>query len=438
MNNKISIHQLAESVGEQAHITPLTAQLIIKELFELASASLEAGEEFEIPGIGKFSRTDFKDNVVGFEPDRDFANSVNAPFEMFEPQPLSAPMEELEAIDSGTRQATSSDEITSQQTGEDNITVVTDSKDSGSLTAETPIFDSAIGDSSEEEHSISESQVSMVTQNETPSNEPPSYEVSEADYPQPKEEGVSYKEPLSEREEVEVSEGDYLSSSHEAEKDTPELNDIASVAETEVTEDNAVTVGETSSENIVESSNTENTVSSDREDSVPTTTKEVLHPTAKDEIPSNIPSNNVDVAAPTLLADTIPDSPEDPSTTTSSNSAFDDEIDNDSGIGIVPISGNGAVQDNDRGTVQHNDSGTVLINDKDTVLVNDSGESHKKSSRFGTGFITGLIVGIAIGALAMFILFMVSTRMTTSSITSGESDSDSASTPVEVSTTYTE
>lgn len=420
MNSKISIHQLAESVGEQAHITPLTAQLIIKELFELASSSLEAGEEFEIPDIGKFSRTDFKDNVVGFEPDRDFANSVNAPFEMFEPQPLSAPMEELEAIDSGARQATSSDEITLQQTGEDNITVVTDSKDSGSLTAEPPVFDSAIGDSSEEEHSISESQVSMVTQNETPSNEPPSYEVSEADYPQPKEEGVSYKEPLSEREEVEVSEGDYLSSSHEAEKDTPELNDIASVAETEVTEDNAVTVGETSSENIVGPSKTEDTVSADRADSAPTTTKEVLHPTAKDEIPSNIPSNNVDVAAPTPLPDTITNSPEDPPTSASPDSAFSDEIDNDGDIDIV--SGYGAVQNNDSGT----------------VLVNDSGESHKKSSRFGTGFITGLIVGIAIGALAMFILFMVTTRITTSSITSGDSDSDDTSTQVEVSTPYTE
>jgi len=427
MNSKISIHQLAESVGEQAHITPLTAQLIIKELFELASASLEAGEEFEIPDIGKFSRTDFKDNVVGFEPDRDFANSVNAPFEMFEPQPLSAPMEELEAIDSGARQATSSDEITLQQTGEDNITVVTDSKDSGSLTAEPPVFDSAIGDSSEEEHSISESQVSMVTQNETPSNESLSDEISEADYPQPKEEGVSYKESLSESEEVEVSEGDYLSSSHEAEKYTPELNDIAPVAETEVTEDKAVTVVETSSENIVGPSNTEDTVSADRVDSAPSTTEEVLYPTAEDEIPSNIPSN-VDVAAPTPLPDTITNSPEDPSTSASPDSAFSDEIDNDSDIVIV--SGNGAVQDNDRGTVQHNDSGTVLVN--------DSGDTHQKSSRFGTGFITGLIVGIAIGALAMFILFMVTTRITTSSITSGDSDSDSASTPVEVSTPYTE
>lgn len=99
MNKKISIHQLAEVIAVDARVTGITSQLIIKEYFEIVAQSLENGEEFTIPGIGKFVATGITDNPVVFEPDADFAKAVNAPFDMFEPQILSAPIEEIKAID---------------------------------------------------------------------------------------------------------------------------------------------------------------------------------------------------------------------------------------------------------------------------------------------------------------------------------------------------
>lgn len=92
MNNTVTLSQLITRLAKVADTDTNTARRFLRSFFMSLEDSLAAGEEVTIKGIGTFRRstdTTFgASSGVAFIPDRELANEINAPFEMFEPVEL--------------------------------------------------------------------------------------------------------------------------------------------------------------------------------------------------------------------------------------------------------------------------------------------------------------------------------------------------------------
>ena len=106
MNRKIPFHELATILAGNCNITPAEAEDFIKNFFDLLTRSLTEGETVKIKGIGVFAPTGDADNPVSFTPDAEIADTINAPFAMFEPEEVSDTLsdEALNALDAPAQQ----------------------------------------------------------------------------------------------------------------------------------------------------------------------------------------------------------------------------------------------------------------------------------------------------------------------------------------------
>ena len=89
MNRKIPFHDLASLLAANCNISPEEAEDFIKNFFDQIAGSLSDGDTVKIKGIGTFNLTNEKDTPVSFVPDAEIADTVNAPFALFEPEVLS-------------------------------------------------------------------------------------------------------------------------------------------------------------------------------------------------------------------------------------------------------------------------------------------------------------------------------------------------------------
>lgn len=89
MNHKIPYHELATMLAGHCNITPAEAENFIKSFFDRLTQSLTEGETVKIKGIGTFAPTGDADMPVSFTPDSEIADTINAPFAMFEPEEVS-------------------------------------------------------------------------------------------------------------------------------------------------------------------------------------------------------------------------------------------------------------------------------------------------------------------------------------------------------------
>lgn len=112
MNRKIPFHELASLLAANCNISDGEAEEFIKSFFDLISQSLTDGEQVKIKGIGVFSITGNHDNPVSFIPDAEIADTINAPFSLFEPEIINEAVsnEELKAVDAQESSTTQSAE----------------------------------------------------------------------------------------------------------------------------------------------------------------------------------------------------------------------------------------------------------------------------------------------------------------------------------------
>lgn len=88
MNTKIPVKKLSDRIAISINEPADEVQSFIKILFDTVADKLNKGERVTIPGLGDFIASSNPDEPVAFIPSSDFADTVNAPFAMFEPMPL--------------------------------------------------------------------------------------------------------------------------------------------------------------------------------------------------------------------------------------------------------------------------------------------------------------------------------------------------------------
>lgn len=86
MNRKIPFQDLAGLIAAKAATDREEAEKFAKTFFELIAETLVRGESVRIKGLGTFAPSDDGENPVSFTPDHDLADTVNAPFALFEPE----------------------------------------------------------------------------------------------------------------------------------------------------------------------------------------------------------------------------------------------------------------------------------------------------------------------------------------------------------------
>lgn len=84
MNNIIPVSRLGELLAAKTGADVDACTKFVKEYFGLIEATLAAGENVTIKGIGTFRLTGNDEEPVVYEPDADLAATVNAPFEAFD------------------------------------------------------------------------------------------------------------------------------------------------------------------------------------------------------------------------------------------------------------------------------------------------------------------------------------------------------------------
>lgn len=89
MNRKIPFHELASLLAGNCNITPAEAEDFIRNFFDLITQQLIDGETVKIKGIGIFAPTGDASDPVSFTPAPEIADTINAPFAMFEPEEVS-------------------------------------------------------------------------------------------------------------------------------------------------------------------------------------------------------------------------------------------------------------------------------------------------------------------------------------------------------------
>lgn len=101
MNSKLPVGHLASLFAAKAGISAEAAESFVKAFFDRIAGELVEGHSVKIKGLGTFSPEGDAENPVVFTPDRTFADTVNAPFALFEPEVLadSVTAEALDEID---------------------------------------------------------------------------------------------------------------------------------------------------------------------------------------------------------------------------------------------------------------------------------------------------------------------------------------------------
>lgn len=90
MNQKIPFYELAKKIAEANSITDESAEVFLKNFFDLISNTITEGDFVEINGFGSFSLVKNKngEKVIDFILDKEISNTINAPFLSFEPVDL--------------------------------------------------------------------------------------------------------------------------------------------------------------------------------------------------------------------------------------------------------------------------------------------------------------------------------------------------------------
>lgn len=86
MNRKIPFHDLAGIIAAKSATDREEAEKFAKTFFELIADTLVKGESVRIKGLGTFAPSGDAENPVAFMPDQELADTVNAPFALFEPE----------------------------------------------------------------------------------------------------------------------------------------------------------------------------------------------------------------------------------------------------------------------------------------------------------------------------------------------------------------
>lgn len=107
MNNKIPFNQLASKMAERAALSVPGAESVIKAFFAVVEEGLAENESVKIKGLGTFSLSGNPESPVIFEPDKEVAEAVNAPFAMFVTEELNPGVSEsmLESVEAEAKVA---------------------------------------------------------------------------------------------------------------------------------------------------------------------------------------------------------------------------------------------------------------------------------------------------------------------------------------------
>ena len=90
MNQKIPFHELSARIALATGIGAESAELFVKNFFDLLSEALTSGESVRIKGLGAFNVTEADgERSIEFLPDKEINDTINAPFAMFEAVSLS-------------------------------------------------------------------------------------------------------------------------------------------------------------------------------------------------------------------------------------------------------------------------------------------------------------------------------------------------------------
>lgn len=217
MNQKIPFHQLSSRIAAATGISEESAEIFVKNFFDILSDELIKGETVRIKGLGEFSLYDDgtgEEKSVRFTADKDLAETLNAPFAMFEPVTLNDEVtDSMLAVDEdgpAKVESQQSEEITSSP---EEVVSPTEQ------TPETPVAENAGTTEPEEEvtpHPVmadecvsdapAESDNRSETKTETPVPETSIPSVEKAGKPEVKDNTpVSIIEPLEEEPEVYVT-----------------------------------------------------------------------------------------------------------------------------------------------------------------------------------------------------------------------------------------
>lgn len=85
MNKTVTLPEIAAQVAAMAGVDVDMATRFIAAMFAGVEQRLAAGESVALDGIGTFRRNSAMPSAVEFEPDKDLAAAVNAPFALFSP-----------------------------------------------------------------------------------------------------------------------------------------------------------------------------------------------------------------------------------------------------------------------------------------------------------------------------------------------------------------
>lgn len=117
MNKKIPFQDLAKKLAEASSISVDSAEVFIKNFFDLISETLINGDPVKIKGLGTFTPGK-GENGVDFIPDNEIADTINAPFASFEAVELN-------------------DEVTDQMLAETEVSPEEDDSEPRTIEAET-------------------------------------------------------------------------------------------------------------------------------------------------------------------------------------------------------------------------------------------------------------------------------------------------------------
>lgn len=86
MNQKIPFHELAKKIAVANSISDESAEVFVRNFFDLLGEIIISGDTVRIKGLGSFSPVEIAgERVVEFNLDKDISDTINAPFAPFEP-----------------------------------------------------------------------------------------------------------------------------------------------------------------------------------------------------------------------------------------------------------------------------------------------------------------------------------------------------------------
>ncbi|MDR1763044.1 MAG: hypothetical protein LBR64_03700 [Dysgonamonadaceae bacterium] len=121
MSDKFKLSDYASRLAEKWQVTTEEAEYFLRNFFELAKKGLVCDKSVEIKNLGVFS---FSENGISFAADKDLADTINAPFEFFEPVEVKTESEPIKTDEPDKTDETEADETeyvepeTSAKTGQ--------------------------------------------------------------------------------------------------------------------------------------------------------------------------------------------------------------------------------------------------------------------------------------------------------------------------------